>query len=172
MHVNSRNVRTGGKTITEDDVYIVWECKVLQNNKALLSTNLADGMYYEFTYNGDKKQLYLDAYKKRENIAIDTTCEFPENAIYAGAPDGAEMDTLEAAAPMMFSGDYKDRFKAEYRQLQIRMDKLTTMLSAWEAGGLSFTPTCSYDLLEAQLNAMRTYAYFLQMRAGIEGIEL
>lgn len=52
------------------DVYVVWSCKTLQNNKALLSTTLSDGMYYEFTYNGDKKELYLDAYKKFENRCI------------------------------------------------------------------------------------------------------
>ena len=27
-------------------------------------------MYYELTYNGDKKELYLDAYKKFENRCI------------------------------------------------------------------------------------------------------
>lgn len=42
----------------------VWSCKTLQNNKALLSTTVTDGMYYELTYNGDKKELYFDAYKK------------------------------------------------------------------------------------------------------------
>lgn len=41
--------------------------KTLQNAKALLSTNVSDGMYYELTYNGDKSELYLDAYKKWEN---------------------------------------------------------------------------------------------------------
>ena len=56
--------------ITEDNVFIVWSCKTLQNNKALLSTTLFDGMYYELTYNGDKKEVYLDAYKKFENKAI------------------------------------------------------------------------------------------------------
>lgn len=56
--------------LTTDDVYIVWSCKTLQNNKALLSTNMQDGMYYELTYNGDKKELYLDAYKKFENVCI------------------------------------------------------------------------------------------------------
>lgn len=60
--------------ITDDDVFIVWMCKTLQNSKAMASTTLFDGMYYELTYNGDKKELYLDAYKKWENqcINVDT----------------------------------------------------------------------------------------------------
>lgn len=57
-------------TIPEFEVYVVWSCKTLQNNKALLSTSLSDGMYYELTYNGDKKELYFDAYKKFENKCI------------------------------------------------------------------------------------------------------
>lgn len=52
------------------DVYVVWSCKTLQNYKALLSTNLCDGMYYEITYNGDKKEIYFDAYKKFENRCV------------------------------------------------------------------------------------------------------
>ena len=52
------------------DIYIVWMCKTLQNHKALVSTDLHDGMYYELTYNGDKEELYLDAYKKFENVCI------------------------------------------------------------------------------------------------------
>lgn len=56
--------------IPEFDVYIVWLCKTLQNGKALLSTSLTDGMYYELTYNGDKKELYFDAYKKFENKCV------------------------------------------------------------------------------------------------------
>ena len=52
------------------DVYIVWKCKALQNWKYLLSTSLFDGMYYELTYNGDKHEWYLDAYKKFENRKI------------------------------------------------------------------------------------------------------
>jgi hypothetical protein len=52
------------------NVFIVWKCKTLQNWKWLLSTTLFDGMYYELTYNGDKREFYLDAYKKFENRAI------------------------------------------------------------------------------------------------------
>ena len=69
-YANAHIDKTDGKQITEDDVFIVWMCKTLQNSKALLSTTLFDGMYYELTYNGDKKELYFDAYKKWENKAI------------------------------------------------------------------------------------------------------
>lgn len=58
-------------TFNLDDVYVVWYSKTLQNAKALLSTNLPDGMYYELTYNGDKNEIYFDAYKKFENRKIE-----------------------------------------------------------------------------------------------------
>ena len=61
---------TDNKKITEDDVFIVWFCKTLQNWKALVSTTVSDGMYYEVTHNGDKGETYLDAYKKWENVCI------------------------------------------------------------------------------------------------------
>ena len=54
----------------EFDVFVVWKCKALQNWKFLLSSTLFDGMYYELTYNGDKSEWYLDAYKKFENRRI------------------------------------------------------------------------------------------------------
>lgn len=57
-------------TVPPFDVFVVWSCKTLQNHKALLSTTLTDGMYYEITYNGDKKEAYLDAYKKFENRVV------------------------------------------------------------------------------------------------------
>ena len=55
---------------TEFQVFVVWKCKILQNWKYLISSTLPDGMYYELTYNGDKHEWYLDAYKKFENQCI------------------------------------------------------------------------------------------------------
>lgn len=69
-YYNSHVEKTDGFEITEDDVFIVWFCKTLQNWKALVSTTVSDGMYYEVTYNGDKRETYLDAYKKWENVRI------------------------------------------------------------------------------------------------------
>jgi len=69
-YTNEHLDKTDKKQITKDDVFVVWSCKTLQNNKALLSTNIFDGMYYECTYNGDKNELYFDAYKKWENRRI------------------------------------------------------------------------------------------------------
>jgi len=57
-------------TFAFDEVYVVWFSKTLQNWKALISTTLPDGMYYEVTYNGDKAESYLDAYKKFDNVCI------------------------------------------------------------------------------------------------------
>ncbi|MFD1548172.1 DUF6275 family protein [Levilactobacillus fuyuanensis] len=67
-YTNDHMDKTDGVHITDADVYVAWSAKTLQNSKALLSTTLSDGMYYELTYNGDKKQVYLDAYKKWENV--------------------------------------------------------------------------------------------------------
>ena len=70
-YTNDHLDKTDNKVITEDDVFVVWLCKILQNNKALLSTTLFDGMYYEVTYNGDNDEAYIDAYKKWENYKIE-----------------------------------------------------------------------------------------------------
>ena len=70
-YTNEHLDKTDNRLIITDDVFIVWQCKTLQNNKALASTILFDGMYYEITFNGDKNEIYFDAYKKWENKKIE-----------------------------------------------------------------------------------------------------
>lgn len=74
-YANEHLDKSDNKQITNEDVYVVWSCKTLQNSKALLSTTLFDGMYYEVTLNGDKKEIYFDAYKKLENRCIKVESE-------------------------------------------------------------------------------------------------
>lgn len=62
----------------EFDVYEVWHCYILGNEKWLLSSTLSDGMYYEVTYNAAKDEFYLDAYKKFKN------CKITSEAVAAG----------------------------------------------------------------------------------------
>lgn len=69
-YTNEHLDKSDKKEISVADVFVVWYCKTLKNAKALLSTTLFDGMYYEITYNGEKEELYLDAYKKFENRCI------------------------------------------------------------------------------------------------------
>ena len=77
-------------------------------------------------------------------------------------------DTIE----MMQSDDYKERFKAEYHQLAIRLDKLDKMLEKHENGTLEFEPTCPISLLVEQRDAMADYLCILEEGAEIEGIDL
>ena len=72
-YFNEHVDKSDATTISAEEVYVVWYCKALQNHKALLSTPISDGMYYECTYNGDKKELYFDAYKKWENLCVELT---------------------------------------------------------------------------------------------------
>ena len=79
---------------------------------------------------------------------------------------------LKDTVQMMESVDYKERFKAEYLQLKIRINGLRNMLKKYKAGTLTFKPFCSYYLLNGQLKAMELYATYLEERAEIEGIDL
>ena len=79
---------------------------------------------------------------------------------------------LQDTAEMMTSPDYKERFKAEYYQLEIRYGKLAEMLKRLAAGTLDFTPTCPIELLEEQAAHMVRYMRCLEERAKLEGITL
>ena len=69
-YVSERLEKTDGTRFTRKDVYVVWFSKTLQNWKALLSTTLPDGMYYELTYDGNLQRTYIDAYKKFDNVCV------------------------------------------------------------------------------------------------------
>ena len=79
---------------------------------------------------------------------------------------------LKDTIDMMYSDDYKERFRAEYLQTKIRYDKLDAFTVKYEAGTLGFEPSCPLDLLLKQKAYMGNYIRTLKIRAEIEGIEL
>lgn len=56
-----------------EDTFVVWSCKTLHNMKCLVSTSMPDTIYAEYTYNGDKDELYEDIYEKVRNRAYGNT---------------------------------------------------------------------------------------------------
>lgn len=83
-----------------------------------------------------------------------------------------KFETLAETVDMMNSSDWKERFIAEYYQVQIRIDALAKMVDKYQHGKLDFTPNCPVNVLTLQLNYMQSYANVLKNRAEIEGIEL
>ena len=77
-------------------------------------------------------------------------------------------DTIE----MMKSEDYKERFKAEFYQVKIRLEKLTDMIDKLSKGELNFEPKCSFELFCTQRDIMSAYCSILRERAKIEDIQL
>ena len=69
-YFNEHVEKTDKVQLVVDDVYVVWFAKTLENWKALLSTTVSDGMYYEVTYDGVLCVTYLDTYKKFDNVVI------------------------------------------------------------------------------------------------------
>lgn len=78
------------------------------------------------------------------------------------------VDTID----MMTSDDYKERFKAEYHQTNIRLQKLRNMIQKWDDGELNFTPTCPRPMYEDQMYGMTRYLRVLKQRAELEGVDL
>ena len=79
---------------------------------------------------------------------------------------------LKDTINMMISEDYKERFKAEYFQNKIRLDKLTAMLEKWDKNELNFKPTCPRSLYDLQVRSMKDNIAVLEARAAIEKIDL
>lgn len=94
-------------TFRIDEVYPVWFCFILGNWKALISTTLPDGMYYEVTYDKINRCYYLDAYKKFENVKIvdEPTLREPELL----------KDTLLAEA----ESDYREKTQPEVPDYEV-----------------------------------------------------
>ena len=80
--------------------------------------------------------------------------------------------TLTDTVEMMFSEDFKERFKAEYWQTKVRYNKLHKMIIRYEAGTLDFTPSCPIEVLKEQRRHMGEYLHSLEVRAEIESIDL
>lgn len=79
---------------------------------------------------------------------------------------------LKDTATLMVSSDYKERFKAEYYQLKIRLEKLKCMLQKWDSGECQFTPTCPRSIYDLQVENMERYLAVLDARAVIEKVAL
>ncbi|MHC8464501.1 DUF6275 family protein [Weissella tructae] len=70
INIAQRNLANRFPNTTPNDWYTVWQVRVLQNNKALLSTDVFDGKYVEVTYNGDKQEMYIDVYGHETNTVV------------------------------------------------------------------------------------------------------
>ena len=83
---------------------------------------------------------------------------------------------LNQTADWMRSEDYQDRFRAEYWQLKIRVERLGALLRHIKAAQLTDMPEPPHDcpqyVLQDQYNQMKCYLESLELRAVIENIEL
>lgn len=82
------------------------------------------------------------------------------------------INSLNETIELMMSSDYKDRFKAEYYQLEYRYNKLKKMLEDWDTDKLSFTPACDRDIYISQIVSMGVYLNVLRQRAEIENVDV
>lgn len=66
----ARDIVSSETTIPAAQLYVVWFCKTLQNWKALVSTDVVHGKYWEVTHNGNSHETYVDTYHKEYNVTI------------------------------------------------------------------------------------------------------
>lgn len=73
MEFHEKALNLVAETTNEENpqLKLVWFTKTLQNWKAMVANINADGYFYEVTYNGDKKETYIDTYKKFDNVCIE-----------------------------------------------------------------------------------------------------
>lgn len=122
-----------------------------------------------------------DPYANNPNPAEDLTqgymvkyedgyCGYSPKSVFDAAY--REINPFNETMIGMISPDYKERFKAEYYQLAVRLGKLREMLDKWTKGTLGFAPTCTKELLTKQAEVMEQYKDILFERAKVEGIDL
>lgn len=54
-----------------EELHLVWFSKVLQNWKCIIIDLKENNRLYECTFNGNKKELYVDIYDKQHNILVE-----------------------------------------------------------------------------------------------------
>lgn len=86
--------------------------------------------------------------------------------------EGKVISNLNETVDLMISGDYIERFIAEYAQVMIRAQKLEQMLIDYRNKTLDFIPSTDIDTLTDQLTYMNRYILILQKRAKIESLSL
>lgn len=75
------------------EVYVVWFAFTLGHWKALVSTSLSDGMYYEVTHNTASDEIYLDAYKKFQNVKLEGPWDWEGTPLPRGYEDITSVTT-------------------------------------------------------------------------------
>ena len=138
--------------ITEDSK--LWDCTSIAKELEILSTN---GNPEDKGY----QVKYPDGYES-----------WSPAGVFEAAYREYDKNKLPATAVDMMSEDYKERFKAEYKQLEIRFDGLRKMLKKWDEGTLAFEPTCPRSTHNMQLKAMADYMAVLEARAVMENVDL
>lgn len=78
-----------------EDVFIVWYCKTLQNHKALASSPMSGGIYYEVTYNGNRNEIYVDVYRKIDSLRIPVAVEEDTSPIKEDLADNTTSESME-----------------------------------------------------------------------------
>ena len=81
-------------------------------------------------------------------------------------------EKLKETTPLMESEDWKDRFKAEYVQLCVRLGKLESVLRKYDNGELEWEFKSPVELLRQQADYMNNYKAILEQRATYEGVDL
>ena len=81
-------------------------------------------------------------------------------------------EKLKETIPLMESEDWKDRFKAEYVQLCVRLEKLEAVLKRYDNGEITWEFKSPVELLRMQADYMHNYKGILEQRATYEGVDL